>query len=287
MERTASSLLALLVAAGCSADGEAWLVDAGRWSAASQSLMVPVPEGEYLAGCGPNDGCSDAASAQYPPEEVFVDAFWMDLTEVTVRQYRSCVEAGACTYVGYTTDGYYDEEGTFYQDYKRESDCNWYVAGHDEHPLNCVNQEEAREYCEWRGARLPEGDEALRSRRGDDARLNPWGNQPPDCTVSHTSWWDAEADLFHGGCGVMSTAEVGTKPPGAGPYGHLDLAGGLRELLEEEPVFDAESHRNRFYITARSRPPLHPLGSVLASPQPASAAIGFRCVSTLEPEQGS
>ena len=53
-------------------------------------LMVYVPAGEFLMGS--NDGEPDEA----PEHTVFLDAFWIDQTEVTNAMYGMCEASGGC-----------------------------------------------------------------------------------------------------------------------------------------------------------------------------------------------
>ena len=49
--------------------------------------MVNVPQGKFVMGSA--EGEPDEA----PVHEVYLDTFWMDLTEVTNAMYALCVEA--------------------------------------------------------------------------------------------------------------------------------------------------------------------------------------------------
>lgn len=61
---------------------------------------------------------------------VTLSAFCMGLTEATVNQYRACTAPG-CISPG--TDAY----------------CNWNDPRRENHPVNCVNAFQAREYCQF------------------------------------------------------------------------------------------------------------------------------------------
>jgi hypothetical protein len=52
--------------------------------------MVYVPAGEFIMGS--DEGRSD----EQPVHTVYLDAFYIDKTEVTNARYRECMEAGAC-----------------------------------------------------------------------------------------------------------------------------------------------------------------------------------------------
>ena len=62
--------------------------------------MVRIPGGSFSMGgdAGLMDGGSQSHQTAYPIREVTVDAFWMDVAEVTNRQFADFVEA-----TGYVT----------------------------------------------------------------------------------------------------------------------------------------------------------------------------------------
>jgi formylglycine-generating enzyme required for sulfatase activity len=141
-----------------------------------------------------------------------VATFWLELTEVTVAAYAACVSAGACTTPTIGTD------------------CNWGVTGRDEHPVNCVDWDQAAAYCEWAGKRLPgewEWEWATRGR--DEGRTFPWGGEPPTCARA------VMYDVVVGGvgCNANSTAPAGSKPAGTSRDGLVDLAGNVFEWTSD------------------------------------------------------
>jgi formylglycine-generating enzyme required for sulfatase activity len=160
--------------------------------------MVYVPAGEFLMGSTEDD--PDAHPEEKPQHAVYLDAFWIDRTEVTNDQYRKCMEAGACREPGCWDDG----------------DLNA-----PNQPVVCMNWADAQDYAAWVGGRLPTEAEWEKAARGTDGRIYPWGNNPPDCDRTN-----------HEGC-AGKALPVGSHPDGASPYGVLDMAGNVREWVAD------------------------------------------------------
>jgi formylglycine-generating enzyme required for sulfatase activity len=156
--------------------------------------MIRIPTGRFRMGS--NEGDSD----EMPVHWMTVASFQMDKTEVTVAAYRACVQAGKCTNPG--TGGF----------------CDWNIPGKDNHPINCVDGNQAAAYCAWAGGRLPTEQEWEYAARGTDGRKYPWGNSPP----SNQLCWDRRK-LNQGTCSVASFAS------GNSPFGLADMAGNVWE----------------------------------------------------------
>jgi len=91
------------------------------------------------------------------------------------------------------------------------------AGGFENHPVTESTWLGAREYCAWRGARLPTEAEWEAAARGAKGRTYPWGEEKP-----------TEA-LAAFGRSRGETAPVGSRPLGATPEGVQDLAGNLAE----------------------------------------------------------
>ena len=125
--------------------------------------MLAIPAGTFRMGA--NDVGDDAK----PVHAVSVAAFCMDPTEVTVAAYKGCTSCSAPSTSGA---------------------CTWGVAGRDNHPINCVDWNQATAFCSAVGKRLPTEEEWEYAARGTPAWKFPWGNTPP----SNQLCWDGEGN---------------------------------------------------------------------------------------------
>jgi formylglycine-generating enzyme required for sulfatase activity len=200
---------------------------------APSSDMVHVPAGEFTMGS--DEGDSD----EQPVHTVYLDAFYIDKTEVTNAQFAAFVSA-----TGYETGAEQTGCGWIYDgdDWDCIQGVDWQhlfgpdtdLAGKDEHPVVQVSWNDAKAYCGWAGARLPTEAEWEKAARGTDERTYPWGNTFDGSQVNfadkNTSfdWSDSNWDD-----GYAGTAPVGSYPDGASPYGALDMAGNVWEWVAD------------------------------------------------------
>ncbi len=193
--------------------------------------MVRVPAGEFFMGCNKKVDM-ECKAEEKPGRRIYVGTFQIDKTEVTVEAYRRCVEAGSCSKPAGGT-------------------CNWGKTGRERHPINCVDWEQARTYCQWAWKRLPSEAEWEKAARGTDGRKYPWGNDGYGAAGSVANIADETAKQAHSGLtwavtgyvdGYAETAPVGSFPAGASPYGALDMIGNVWEWTAD---WNASDHKFR------------------------------------------
>jgi len=197
----------------------------------------PVPPPRSAPGCAPNQvaipggtfwmGSEDGYSPEKPVHRVTLSPYCIDKTEVTVAAYRACVRSGACRPASATIESKFLPADTNTRALASTL-CTWGKAGLDQHPLNCVDWNQAKAYCEGIGARLPTEAEWEFAARGTDGRKYPWGNEPP---AAQLCWNGEGSDLGKGR--RMQTCSVGRYPAGASPFGVLDMAGSVWEWTED------------------------------------------------------
>jgi formylglycine-generating enzyme required for sulfatase activity len=173
--------------------------------------MLPVPGGTFVMGAD-EGGEQD----EHPAHQVTVKSFLLDRTEVTNQAYLACVEAKVCR-----MNRKAPPPG------QKQMIEELYLP---DHPVVGVSWFDAEGYCKWQGKRLPTEAEWERAASGADGRRYAWGNDPPD-----PSRHGCFANRSRG------TQPVGKFPAGAGPYGHLDLAGNVWEWTAD--LYDPHAYR--------------------------------------------
>ena len=196
--------------------------------------MVLIPAGEFQMGSGPGTTYNSDTT---PVHTVHLDAFYMDVHEVTIGQYNQFVRE----------TGHPPLFASMY-------------SPTDRHPVVSVSWHDALAYAKWAGKRLPTEAEWEKAARGGlVGKEHPWGNAALDGTqcnfadkslsevwdrerVPDNNWADRNIDD-----GYVYTAPVGSYPPNG--YGLYDMAGNVWEWC-----FDA--YDENFYASSPSRNPI-------------------------------
>lgn len=153
---------------------------------------------------------STVESEEQPVHGVTMPSFEMTETEVTVTQYGECVTASVCTEPD--VDGY----------------CNWNDPGYEDHPVNCVDWQQALDFCVWAGGRLPsESEWEYAARSGGQDITYPWGDTTPTCAYAMMN------DGGGTGCGTSHTCAVCDKTAGNTSQGLCDMAGNVLEWTQD------------------------------------------------------
>ncbi|MDP6476794.1 MAG: SUMF1/EgtB/PvdO family nonheme iron enzyme [Nitrospinaceae bacterium] len=164
-------------------------------TAGETDSMALIPEGEFIMGS--NERWDDEA-----PEYIeSTKKFFIDLKEVSNSDYEKFTLAT-----------------------KREVPYHWpggkVPKKKENHPVTYVNWYDAKEYCQWKGKRLPTEQEWEKAARGENGNIYPWGN----------IWMTDKSN--HPYKGSTGTEPVGSYPEGRSPYGLYDMSGNVWEWVD-------------------------------------------------------
>jgi formylglycine-generating enzyme required for sulfatase activity len=202
--------------------------------------MKRITGGHFFMGSDEKD----AEPNEKPPHNVQIAPYCLDELEVTVAQYKACSDTGSCLRASKENfwTGITPAESKIYDPICNARD----PVGRANHPINCVSWEQARTYCESRGARLPTEAEWELAARGSDGRIYPWGDEPPSaqllnaCGKECVAWMKKNPDpnqpiaaMYEEDDGFPSTAPVGSFPKGKSSWGIQDIAGNVWEWVAD------------------------------------------------------
>ena len=175
--------------------------------------MVLIPAGSFEMGDHFNEGADDGR--ELPVHTVQLDAFYMDVHEVTVGQFREFVNQS-----GYSYGGNWDSVGM-------------YSPG-DEYPIIYVDWDDATAYAKWTGKRLPTEAEWEYAACGElVGKRYPWGD---GITHDDANW----GDTVNGKDKWSKCSPVGSFA--ANGYGLYDMAGNVMEWCQD--LFSSNYYSN-------------------------------------------
>ncbi|MGC6459527.1 MAG: formylglycine-generating enzyme family protein [Akkermansiaceae bacterium] len=228
-----------------------------------------APEGMvWISGATYTRGTPEKQDLPHNPEErpvhkVTVGGFYIDIHEVTNAQFRKFVEAtgyktqaergftkedfpkappemlkpGSLVFAGPEDSVELWREGAEWQWWRFVEGADWQhptgpkstIKGKDNHPVVCVNWEDAQAYCKWAGKRLPtEAEWELAARGGKEGLDYIWGNKPKPGGEWLANVFTGEfPHKDTGDDGFKGSAPVKSYPPN--PYGLYDMAGNVWE----------------------------------------------------------
>ena len=249
--------------------------------------MVRIEQATFAMGDDPKNAwqaCNQSGmkcefnwfSDAQPIHTVKISSFYIDQFEVTNAQYDECVQSGFCSSPASVSSATRTE---YYTDPQFAN-----------YPVIYVNWQQAQEYCDWRGGRLPtEAEWEVAARGGLEGKAYPWGNDLPTCKDRA-----GNGARFAGtGCENADTAPVGSYMPNGL---HLfDITGNVMEWVGD--------WYNEFYYASLMAEALNPSGALSGSqrvvrgggwdspaymlrvamryrfdPEAGAPDIGFRCV---------
>ncbi len=169
-------------------------------------------------------GCQQGRDDERPVHPVWIDAFEMAIYQVRTREFAAFMLATG-----------------------HPPPPNWNQSGFDDpnNPVVAVSWFEAQQYCQWLAAmtgrdyRLPtEAEWERAARAGEEGRLYPWGNEPPQDLPEYQARWGGD---------VRGPVPVGQDSPNA--YGIFDLCENVHEWC-------ADGYKPDYYqYSPRHNPP--------------------------------
>jgi formylglycine-generating enzyme required for sulfatase activity len=174
----------------------------GESGPTAHAPVAMIPSSEFWMGIDGLRGLDD----ERPRHAVYLDAYAMDVYEVTVGRY-----------------------GTFLASSGRTPPLFWetvHLSEHADRPVIGVDWEDAEAYCRWAGKRLPTEAEWEHAARGADERAYPWGDRTPTPEFAN---YALGARFSYS----QTLMPVGYYEKGKSPYGMYDMAGNVWEWVQD------------------------------------------------------
>lgn len=152
-------------------------------------------------------------SVESPAHNVTVPSFQITKTEITQTLYQYCYDAEVCS-----APNSYDQDN--------RPLCNWENVDNKNNPINCVDWNQAKTFCEWAGGRLPSEAEWEFATRSRGLNITyPWGDDLPSCNYAIMK----ESAYAHPCDNIDGTRPVCIIEEGMTEQGLCDMAGNVAE----------------------------------------------------------
>ena len=221
-----------------------------------------VPGGSFAMG--PPAAVRETANPyEIPTHQATVGDFALDVYEVSVSRFRRFVSeynvlapaVGAGAHPRIADSGWQaawqNEILVSPRDLQRALICNplsatWTEAttSLENKPINCVTWYEAFLFCLWDGARLPTEAEWEYAAAGGKDWIFPWGSTvifEPGNPGRLNAIFHCPGDSIQRLCTYEDSGDVGSRGPGIGRWGQLDLGGNMGE-------FTLDSFQEDWYV---------------------------------------
>ena len=194
--------------------------------------MVLIPAGDFQMGSNDSDD-------EKPVHTVYLDAFYMDVYEVTNAQYKKFIDANPEWGKDRIPSRYHNG------DYLEHWNGNSYPRGKGNHPIINVSWYGAMAYTQWTGKRLPtEAEWEYAARGGLVGKKYPWGN-----SIDSSSGSYGQTPSYQ----IIRTNAVGSYAPNG--YGLYDMEANAGEWCLDE-------YNEGFYKNSPRRNPIAGAGSI-------------------------
>ncbi len=155
---------------------------------------------------------------EHPRHKVYLKAYYLDKFEVTFSDFEAYLAAHLNKYPTITG----------WEDRKARPDMR-------NKPIFGLQWKRCRNYCAWRGKRMPTEAEWERAAKGSENRDYPWGNEKPDKTLAN----------FGNCCFIQRgivLSEIGHYKKGFTAEGIADLGGNVAEWVSD--WYDKKYYKN-------------------------------------------